>query len=274
MGGRRGQQQQPRGADAVGAQHDDLAPLPVLVAVAVDPDHGLDQPAASRHQAADPRTGDDLRPGPLCMRPVRQVERTLRSLRAPKLAGPPPGARLKGLVLVGGDGVRAWPPVPAESVRALRGAPARLADGVGRQRVLEPGRVRGVAADAGDADERVDLVVVGREIEIADRPVVGHAVQRPDPEVGRQQPRPLRAVEDARAADRVEHHRGHVGVGHVQRVVRRQLPDVRVVVPLLVDQQLPLGVVGGKVGGVHPVALLQADHAEPALGQRVGHDRA
>lgn len=269
-----GEQEQARGADAVGADDDRVGELSVFDAFAVDPQGALGAAVLAGEDPADSGAGDQDRPGAQGVRPEGDVGGGLGALRTAPLAGAPTGALGQLLELLARDRVGARPPVPAQRVHA-RGRPAaRLAQGVRGQRVVESLRVGGIAAEAGDADEPVHPVVVRGEVGVGDGPVVAHAVEAADGEVGRQQTRPLGAVEEAGAADRVVHDRRHVRVGQVQRVVRRQIADVRVVGPLVLDQQLPLGVVDRVVRRVDPVALLQADHAETACGQRVRDDPA
>ena len=57
--------------------------------------------------------------------------------------------------------------MPSELVRGLGGLHAGLTQGVRRQRVVQTFGIGGVTADAGDADELVDLVVVGLEVVVA-----------------------------------------------------------------------------------------------------------
>ena len=93
-------------------------------------------------------------------------------------------------------------------------------------------------------------------------------------EVRRKKPWPLGTVVDARPADRIEHDRPHVRVGDLERVIGGQPALVRVVGPLLLDQQLPLGIVSRVVGRADPIPLLQADDPESPRRERVGHDTA
>ena len=57
----------------------------------------------------------------------------------------------------------------------------------------------------------VRALVVRQEVPVRDRPVVGHAVQRPHPEVAREQAWPLAAEVQGGAADAGEHLRVDVG---------------------------------------------------------------
>ena len=73
--------------------------------------------------------------------------------------------------------------MPAEFIGGRGGFHAGFAQRVWRKWVVQPLRVGGVTADAGDADEFVDLVVVGLEVVIGDRPVVAHPVEGLHPEI-------------------------------------------------------------------------------------------
>ena len=67
------------------------------------------------------------------------------------------------------------------------------------------GRERGVAGQAGDPEVGSTRVVVGLEVLVGERPVVGDAVERPHAEVRRHDALPLRGVEDRAAADAIQH---------------------------------------------------------------------
>ena len=107
-----------------------------------------------------------------------EVEGRLGALRAAPLADAPAAALFEGSCS-SGWGWRWCPATSASPAGWRRGGcflPG-LAQRVRRQRVVQAFGVGGVAADAGDADELVDLVVVGLEVVVADRPVVGHTVE-------------------------------------------------------------------------------------------------
>ena len=258
-----GEQQQARGADRVRREHDDVGLLDVLLPVAR---HVLDaggQPVAADQHATDARAGDELGAVGDGLLPVGVVGARLRALgTAPQAAAP----LRADPASVGGDRqhrVGARPPVPAEpGVRAgdLQRAGADRQRRVGR---LERRRVGGVAAEPGGAELDVGLLVVGPQVLVADRPVVGHAVLRAHAEVRRMQPRPVAGVQDQAAADAVEHQRRDVGVVLVDRVVLRPGAVVRAVGPLLARQELELRSRRRELVELVPVALLEADHVEP-----------
>ncbi len=223
---------------------------------------------------ADAGAGDQPRAVPDRLGPVRQVDAGLGAVRAAGLAGPVPGAALQVAVVARRDRIRRRPPVPAERVHALRRlAPVRV-DGERRQRRGGAGWQRRIAAEAGDAEVDVGALVVRQQVVVGDRPVVADVVQRPDPEVGRQQAGEVPAVVQRRAAHAREHLRQDLRIGDLDRVVVGAGAQVRVVMPALRHLELPLRPVARVLGGVHPVALLEADDREPALGQVAADDGA
>ena len=266
-------EQEPGGADAVGREHHGAGPHAVLDAVGVEPERPVHQAGGPDGDAGHPGAGHQSRPGGRRLGPVGEVERGLGPGGAPALAHPPPDALAHVLEPRGRDGLGARPPVPPELVHRPGHVQAGRPERVGRQReVLR--RVGGVAAQPGHPDEGVDAVVVRREVLVADRPVVGHAVQRAHAEVRRQEPLPVRSVHDARAADGPEHAERRVRAAQLQRVVLRAAPHVRLPVPRRAGEELELGLAARQLARLHPVALLQAHHGEPAGRQRVRHDGA
>ena len=86
--------------------------------------------------------------------------------------------------------------------------------------VLGVGRIGRIARQARHAEVAVGPVEVRQQLEVVDRPVVGDAVERADPEVGREGPRPGAGEDDRRAADGVVHERRDRRVVLDDRVVR------------------------------------------------------
>ena len=116
------QQQQPRRADAVGAQHDRAGGLELHAAVAVDRTPRRWPARARRSRPCATRAPvTHLRAGLERLRHVDQVEGGLGALRAAPLADAPAAALLERLVLLARDRVGAGPPVPAELVGRLGG---------------------------------------------------------------------------------------------------------------------------------------------------------
>ena len=206
--------------------------------------------------------------------PVRQVGAGLRPRRAPGQAGAVAQAAGPVPVLARGDGVGAGPPVPAELVHALGCLAADLADRERWQRVGLAGWVRRVVAEAGRTDLAVHPLVVGQELGVVKGPVVGDSVQGPHLEVGRQESGPVSCIQDRAAADTAVHQRVDVGLRGVHRIVSRACADVRIRVPLLLLDKLPLGFVAREGTGRRPVALFEAHDRESAFRERLDGDRA
>ena len=237
------------------------------------------RPAARvRRDGVDARAGDESHATLERLRPVREIGGGLRAIRTAREARAAQAARAQVAVRARGDRLRPGPPVPAEAVHARGRSPADLAD---RQRRKRRARARGIGRIAGHAGDREVLLhslVVRHEVVVGEGPVVGDPVERPDAEVGRQEPHPVRRVEDRAAADARPHQRIHVGVGRLAGIVRGQTAHVRVRVPLPGREQLPLRLRAGELGGVGPAALLEADDAEartrePQRRNRAGHAR-
>ena len=206
--GARREQQQPRRADRVGRDDDDLRRLEVLAAVAVDPGRAGRQAPRVGLDLADAGAGHEPRAEGDRLGPVGQVGRRLGALVAARLAGAPLDARPAAVVGDRIDRVELGPPVPAElGVRPRDLQPGRPDRERRHRRVLGVGRVGRVAGQAGHAELAVGPVEVRQQLEVVDRPVVGDPVERADAEVGRQRARPGAGEDDRRAADRVVHQR-------------------------------------------------------------------
>ncbi len=202
------------------------------------------------------------------LRPVGQVRRRLGAFAAALLAGAALDARMAPVVGDRQDRVGLRPPVPAQpGVGPGDLQPARPERERRQRRVLAPGRVGRVAAHARDAEVPVAPLVVRQQLVVGQRPVVGDAVERAHPEVRRQHPRPGAGEDQHRAADRRVHQRRHLGVGLVDRVVLGQAADVGARRPLLAHDELPVELGAAVLAPVVPVALLEADHGEPGLGE-------
>ena len=201
------QQQQPRRADAVRRNDHRARRLELHRAVgivvacaggaAVRPGGDLEHARAGAQLHAVGDRG----------RPVGDVGRAFGLLGAAEPVGAAVVARGPAAVGLRVDvGIRR-PPMPAEPVEAARDA---LAVGPERQRRHRPRRARRIgriAGDAGASHPGIVQIVVRLEVGIGDRPVVGHAVEAPDPEVGRVKARRMCGPMDGAAADRVEHQR-------------------------------------------------------------------
>ncbi len=123
-----------------------VAPRARTAAVDLDPPHA--------------RAGHQLRAGGECSRPVRDVGRALRALVAPRAARPALHARVAAVVLGRQDRVVLRPPVPPESRVGAREREPGPSDRQRRERWIDAGRVRRVAAESGDAELPVGLLVV------------------------------------------------------------------------------------------------------------------
>jgi hypothetical protein len=150
-------------------------------------------------------------------------------------------------------------------------AEAAGADRQRRERRILAGRVRRIAAETRHADLAVAALVVRPEVVVRERPVVGHAVEAPDAEVGGEHPRPRAGEQDHRPADTGEHQRRHVGPLVVDGVVLGQRTDVGARRPLLPCGELPVELGTAVLGAVVPGALLEAHHADPGLGEPPRH---
>ena len=132
-------------------------------------------------------------------------------------------------------------------------------------------RHAGIALEAGHPHHAVILLVEALQRPVVDRPVIGHAVERLHLEIRRVHARPVGRVDDRAAADAVEVGDLHRRVVVVHRVIGVAPAPVRADVEIGVAAGLPVAAVGGKVGGLDPVALFQAEDAHPGLGQAPGH---
>ena len=188
-----GGEQQPGGADAVGGDEHHVGALVVLGAVAVDPVGAGGEAVSPDRDAAHPCPGDELRPEGERVGPVGDVGGALRPLVAALAAAAAPHADVLVAVLGRGDGVGRRPPVPPEAVVGPRRPPGRPSRGAaGGRGGSAPVRIAGVAAQAGDAELAVGLLVEREQLLVAEGPVVGHAVDRAHPEVVGEHAGPLR----------------------------------------------------------------------------------
>ena len=268
-----GVQQQPRRADAVAGEDDDLRRLELLDAVDVVVDHARRHAVFAGGDLAHAAVGPKLDAGADGMRPVGDVGARLRALGAGRRAVAEIDAGRAAVVFGGCDRAVGRPPVPAELVHRLRDLGAGLAQRQRRHRRFVR-RIGGIARKARDARHAIVLGKERLQRRVIDRPVVGHAVQRADAEVGGVQARIMRRVHHGRAADRVEVHHLDRRVVVVDRIVARPLADVRADGVVAEHPRLVVPPVGRIVGLLHPVALLQAKDFHPCLGEAPGDRRA
>ncbi len=174
---RRRQQQQPRGADRVGGHDDDARGLEVLPAVVVDPHRSGRETASVGLDAHDPGASDEAGAVGERLRPVGQVGRRLRSLVATLHARAALHTLVAAVVGRRQDRVGLRPPVPAESIVGPGDLQRARADRERRQRRVLAGRIRRVAAEPRHADVPVVALVVGPQLVVRERPVVGDAVE-------------------------------------------------------------------------------------------------
>ena len=264
-----GVQQQPRRADAVAGEDDDFRRLELLDAVGVVIDHARRHAVLAGDDLAHAAVGAQLDAGADGMRPIGDVGARLRSLGAGRRAVAEIDAGRAAIVFGGGDRAVGRPPVPAELVHRLRDLRAGLAQRQRRHRRLVR-RIGGIAGEPGDAGHAVVLGEERLQRRIIDRPVIGHAIQRADAEVGGVQARIMRRVHHGRAADGVEVHHLDRRVVVVDRIVARPLADVRTGGVVAEHARLVVPPVGRIVGLLHPVALLQAEDPHPRLGEAPG----
>ena len=200
-----GVQQQTRRADPVAGEDDDLCRLELLDAVDVIVNHAHRHAVFAGGDLAHAAVGPKLDSGADGMWPVGDVGARLRSLGAGRRAVAEIDARGSTVVFGGCDRAVGRPPVPAELVHRLRDLGAGLAQRQrGHRRLVR--RVGGIARKARDARHAIVLGEERLQRRVVHRPVVGHAVQRADTEVGGMQARIMRRVHNGRAADRVEVH--------------------------------------------------------------------
>ena len=219
---------------------------------------------------AHPAARAQLDAGADRVRPVGDVGARLGALRAARRAMAEIDAGRAAVVVGGGDGGVGRPPVPAQLVHRLGVARAGLAERDRRHRRMAR-RHAGIAGEAGHAHHAVVLGEERLQRPVVDRPVVGDAVERLHPEIRRVHARPVRRVDDRAAADAVEVGDLHRRVVVVDRIIGVAPAAVRADVEIGVAPRLPVAAVAGEVGGLHPVALLQAEDAHPGLGQAPGH---
>ena len=220
----RRQQQEAGGADAVGRAQHDVGRLEVLAPVGVEPVRAGARPRRVDLDATHARAGHEPCTRRAGTGPVGDVGRALGPFVAAGAAGAPLHAGM-ATVVGGQDRVVLRPPVPAEpgvgrATAIRRGRSAAVAAADPRR------RVGGVAAQSGDAELPVGLLVERQQLRVRERPVVADAEVAVGAEVRRQQPRPHRAVQDRPAADAVEVAEHHLGVVEVDRVVGGGPADV------------------------------------------------
>jgi hypothetical protein len=73
--------------------------------------------------------------------------------------------------------------MPAQPIMGFRDFLSNLADRQWIARKVLPGWVCGVSAKPGDSEETLRLGVIGGEFLVVQGPIIGDAVQAPDPKV-------------------------------------------------------------------------------------------
>ena len=186
-----GVQQQPRRADAIAREDDDLCRLELLDAVDVVINHARRHAVFAGGDLAHAAVGPKLDFGADGMWPVGDVGARLRPLGAGRRTVAEIDAGGAAVVFGGCDRAVGRPPMPAEPVHRLRDLGAGLAQ---RQRGHRwfMRRVRGIAGKARDAGHAIVLGEKRLQRRVVHRPVVSHAVQRTDTEVGGVQARIMR----------------------------------------------------------------------------------
>ncbi len=269
------QEQKARRPDRVRGEDDHARRLEVLRALAVDPGRAGRKALGIGLNLADTRAGDQFRAESDRLRPMGQVGRGLRALVAARLAGAPLDARPPAVVRGRVDRVELGPPVPTELGHPASDLHPRRPDRKRwHRRVLGVGRVGRVARESRHAELPIGPVEVGQELEVVDRPIVGHTIERSNAEVGRQGTRPGAGEDDRGATHRVVHQRGNRGVILDDRVVLGQAADVRAGGPVLAGLQLPVELVARVIRPIEPLALLEADDLEAGLREAETDDTA
>src|SRR5205814_4498544 len=121
-------EKEPRRADAVARDDDDLGLPAPLGAVGVVVHDAIRHAVVADRDLAHPAAGLELHAAADRGRPVRDVRARLRALRAADETRPGIDARRPALVLARRDRAVRRPPVPAELVEALRERRAELAE--------------------------------------------------------------------------------------------------------------------------------------------------
>ena len=165
--------------------------------------------------------------------------------------------------------------MPAEFVEPRGQLLAILAKTQGRHRPGRARRIGGITVDAGATHHLVVQVVVLLQVLIAQRPVVGNAIQGFDFEIRGVQPGAVGGPVNRAPANGVEHERGDRRISVVDRIVLGPAPDIRIKRPVCQPAVLPVVVVGDVVGRVGPAALLKANDVQirPAQAPRNGGAR-
>ena len=259
-------QQQARRAHTVTGNDHHFGGLKVFVAVSVEVDRAAGHAIGVSGDLAHPASGAQLHTGPDGGGPVSDVSAGLGALRATCNAVAQVDAGTSTFIVLGGHGAVGRPPVPAQLVQPLRQSRAGLAQ---RHRRHQGGfrRIGRVARQSGDAHHAIVQCIEGLEGLILDRPVVGHAIECAHLEVRRVKARKVPGIQHGAAAHAIE-------VGDLDRrasVIDRIVPGARAPVGAEVElAQLacfPVASIAGVIGGLDPVALLQAQDAHTGIGQ-------
>ncbi len=170
-------QQQPRRADAIAGDDNDLGRLELLDAVLVVVDDARSHAVLVGQDLAHPAMRLDLDARADRVRPIGDVSRGLGALRAGRRAMAEIDAARPALVVHRRDRGVGWPPVPAELVHGVADQRAGKPERLRRHRRVRQRRKR-IAGHAGYAHHPVVLLEERCERVVIDRPVVGDAVQR------------------------------------------------------------------------------------------------
>ncbi len=218
---------------------------------------------------ADAAAGAQLDAGTQRVRPIGDVDAGLGALGAAGSAMAEIDALGAAVVLGGGDRDIRRPPVPAELVDGLgifgagaaerRWRHGRLMGGVGR-----------IAGEAGNAHHAVVLGEVGLQRPIIDRPVIGDAIERFDAEVGGVHAREMGGVEHRAAANAIEVCDLHRRVVVVDGIVGIARAAIGTDVEIGEAAGFPVAAVAREIGGLDPVALLEAEDLHARLGEAPG----
>ena len=249
-------QQEPRSADPVAGDHHHPRSLFLNVAVFVVVDGSCGEPVLSHGDLPHPGPRPHYRAIVNGLRPVNHVGAGLGPRAAPDVAGSAVVARPAAVVALGVDVTIRGPPMPSHLVEGLGSLDTQLPQRYRRHLSRRLGRIRRVAVHPSDAVQPVIHREVGLQLGVADRPVVGHAVQTLDSEVRRVQAGEVGTPMDSAPTNRVVHEGRDGRIRVVDRVVLRQPPHVGLGTELVQAVKLPIVLRGGVFLGVQPIALL------------------
>jgi hypothetical protein len=194
----------------------------------------------------------------------------LAPIGAPQVAGTAVHAGPPAVVVTREDGAVRRPPVPAQPLEAAGDGRAERVERDRRRLAQRLRRIGRVTGDPGHPHHAIVQVEVRLERRVVDRPVVGHAIEASHAKIRRSEAREVRAPVDRAPAHRVVHQRRDRGTLVVDRIVLGETAHVWLGAPVRLSVELPVGSPMRISARVHPVALLQADHADAGAREPPG----